>query len=1075
MKLQEKTSLILIVLLMVILTLIIVFVSEASLSSYSALEHRYVLQDVDEAVSRLENEYSSLSTITTDWGQWDDTYAFVNGNKPEYVSGNLVPGIYNNLQLNLIVMTNRNGEVIYAGAYDLGNHTMTEVPAAISGHLAAGSPLLNMTHPQETTSGILVLDGRPMIVASCPIIHSDLSGSPQGVVIMGRYLDNSAAVLPGKPSLQTLRFIQINDPDNSPERILAVKKAAGMNAGITETTGNSKITGYALIRDIYSHDALMLELTEPREIYNQGVLSTTQYILIVLAAGLLLGVATLLILDRLVLSRISSLSSQVQEIGKKTVPSGRLIVSGNDEISDLSQEINRMLSTIEKTHDGLMQSEARFRELAELLPQTIFEMDPDGRLQYVNRAGIEIFGMDERKVQDGVNVRDYVIPEDLGRMYRGLDIIMHGEKTTGEIYHLRRKDGTIMSAVVFTAPIYRNGTFHGFRGSVNDITDRVNLEEALIESQEYLQTLLWSVKAGIIVIDTGTHRIVDANPAALEMIGTTKDQLINKACNGVICPGLDGLCPITDLSQSVDNSERELVTADGKTISIIKYVVPVMLQGRPCLLETFIDNTARKKIERDLRESTELITGILQASPAGVFRLDARGNFTFVNDMFTRITGMSGDQIRGRYWLEILHPDDQEEHHAALAEAIRKRSLVSAESRFVHANGSVSWLLGQAVPILDPDGNLTGWVGSINDISGRKKMEEALRESRERLSSILRASPVGVFETTANGTLLYVNERWEEMVGMTFETMRTRQPEEIHDPLDKRRISKEMWKKFQARLQPHAEMRFMRPDGSVIWIYGQSVAIHGKEGEIRGYVGTITDISDRKRIEDAIHLANKKLNLMNDITRHDILNTITGIFGLIDMAVASGNTGELASLLSQIKDEGRLIQRQITFTRDYQGVGVNAPVWQNVRDVATRATANIATGTIAILIDLENTEIFADPLLEKVFYNLADNAIRYGERLTTIRFFYQISDSGLALICEDDGAGIIKEAKERIFERGVGRNTGMGLFLTREILRITGISIRETGIPGKGARFEMLIPNGMWRFAKDDEHRNDQA
>nr|WP_321349397.1 PAS domain S-box protein [uncultured Methanoregula sp.] len=1073
MKLQEKTSLILIVLLMIILTLIIVFVSGVSLSSYSALEHRYVLQDVDEAVSRLEGEYSSLSAISTDWGQWDDTYAFVNGNKPDYASGNLVPGIYNNLRLNLIVITNRRGEVVYAGAYDLRNHTMTAMPAAFGQNLGKDSPLLNMTQPQETTSGLLVLDGRPMIIASCPILHSDLSGTPQGVVIMGRYLDNSAAVLPGKPALQTLRFIAVNDPENSPDRLVSLKNAAGRSTGITETPDNNQIAGYALIRDIYSQDALVLEITEPREIYNQGVSSTTQYILIVLAAGLLLGVTALLTLDRLVLSRLTSLGTQVQEIGRQTVPTGRLRIEGSDEISELSQEINRMLETVEKTHDGLMQSEARFREMAELLPQSIFEMDADGRLRYVNRAGFDIFGMNERMIAEGVNVRNFVIPEDIGRVNRGMEIVMKGKKSSGEIYHLIRKDGTIMSAVVFTAPIYRNGTFQGFRGSVNDITDRVNLEEALIESQEYLQTLLWSVKAGIIVIDAETHRIVDANPAALEMIGATKDQLINKICHDVICPAEEGRCPITDLSQTVDNSERELVRTDGRTISVIKYVVPVLLQGRPCLLETFIDNTARKKIERDLRESTELITGILQASPAGVFRLDARGNFTFVNDMFTRITGMSGDQIRGRYWLEILHPNDQKEHLAAVADAIRRRSLVSAESRFVHASGTVSWLLGQAVPLIDPDGNLTGWVGSINDISERKKMEEALRQSRERLSSILRASPVGVFETTETGTLLYVNERWEEMAGMTFETMRTRQPGEIHNPLDRTRISKEMWKKFQARLQPRAETRFMRPDGSVIWIYGQSVPVYAPDGKIRGYVGTITDISDRKRIEDAIHLANKKLNLMNDITRHDILNTITGIFGLIDMAVASGNREQLAQLLSQIKDEGRLIQRQITFTRDYQGVGVNAPVWQNVRDVAGRATASIGTAGISIVIELENTEIFADPLLEKVFYNLADNAIRYGGSLTTIRFYYQISDSGLALICEDDGTGIPKAEKEHIFERGVGKNTGMGLFLTREILRITGISIRETGIFGKGARFEMLIPSGMWRFAKEPGQGND--
>jgi len=135
-----------------------------------------------------------------------------------------------------------------------------------------------------------------------------------------------------------------------------------------------------------------------------------------------------------------------------------------------------------------------------------------------------------------------------------------------------------------------------------------------------------------------------------------------------------------------------------------------------------------------------------------------------------------------------------------------------------------------------------------------------------------------------------------------------------------------------------------------------------------------------------------------------------------------------------------------------------------VTEVITRTRENFRSFDLSIVIDLQNMEIYADPLLEKVFYNLVDNAIRYGDTLTMISFFFQISDKGLSIICQDDGVGIEPRAKERIFERGVGRNTGMGLFLTREILGITGITIQENGVFGKGARFEILIPRGTFRF-----------
>ncbi len=108
-------------------------------------------------------------------------------------------------------------------------------------------------------------------------------------------------------------------------------------------------------------------------------------------------------------------------------------------------------------------------------------------------------------------------------------------------------------------------------------------------------------------------------------------------------------------------------------------------------------------------------------------------------------------------------------------------------------------------------------------------------------------------------------------------------------------------------------------------------------------------------------------------------------------------------------------------------------------------------------------EVFADPLITKVFYNLMDNAARHGGTITTIRFTLEECGPDTILICEDDGVGVPAEDKERIFERGFGKNTGLGLALSREILAITGITIRETGEPGAGVRFEIVVPKGAYR------------
>ena len=155
-------------------------------------------------------------------------------------------------------------------------------------------------------------------------------------------------------------------------------------------------------------------------------------------------------------------------------------------------------------------------------------------------------------------------------------------------------------------------------------------------------------------------------------------------------------------------------------------------------------------------------------------------------------------------------------------------------------------------------------------------------------------------------------------------------------------------------------------------------------------------LAELRRVSDALRLANRKLNLLNNIIRHDILNTITGLLGLEDMALSRlSDPEETGHLLSGIKDSTRRIQQQITFTRDYQNIGVHAPQWQNVHAVVLRAAASAACGpvTVSVMAD-EGFEVFADAMLEKVFYNLIDNALRYRENPLPDHLFCPIGGDG---------------------------------------------------------------------------------
>ena len=243
-----------------------------------------------------------------------------------------------------------------------------------------------------------------------------------------------------------------------------------------------------------------------------------------------------------------------------------------------------------------------------------------------------------------------------------------------------------------------------------------------------------------------------------------------------------------------------------------------------------------------------------------------------------------------------------------------------------------------------------------------------------------------------------------------------------------------------------------------------------KTGAVIGFQGCARDITERKRAEEAILQANKKLNLLSGITRHDINNQLLVLNGFLKLLQNKATDPAYEGFFTRITKASSQISSMILFTKEYEEIGVKAPIWQDCRNLVDNAAKQTPLGQVMVKNDLPTgAEVLADTLIVKVFYNLMDNAVRYGGKIRTIRFSALESGDDHVIVCEDDGEGVVIEEKEKIFERGFGKNTGLGLFLSREILDITGITIRETSEPGKGARFEIVVPKGMWRIVGNGE------
>ena len=346
------------------------------------------------------------------------------------------------------------------------------------------------------------------------------------------------------------------------------------------------------------------------------------------------------------------------------------------------------------------------------------------------------------------------------------------------------------------------------------------------------------------------------------------------------------------------------------------------------------------------------------------------------------------------------------------------------------------------------------------ELEKRITAENHLRKSEAQYRSFVESADESIYTVDREGKYLLMNTCYLERQGISSEEFKGKTYADLHSREETGRFFTLVENVMNTRtsLQDEYERQgrsFLRQLNPVI---------DPASREVIAVTVISSDITERKQAEKAILETNRKLNLMNNVTRHDILNQLLVLKGYIELSREYlDDKKTLVDFLGKEETAARTIEEQITFTRNYQELGVAAPEWQNLHDTIERSRRSLALGNIRLQNDCAGYELYADPLLEKVFYNLADNALRYAVPFTCIRLSCEKRGESLVIICTDDGAGIPLEEKDKIFRRGYGKNTGYGLFLIREILSITGLTITETGDPGHGARFEITVPKGSFR------------
>jgi PAS domain S-box-containing protein len=356
----------------------------------------------------------------------------------------------------------------------------------------------------------------------------------------------------------------------------------------------------------------------------------------------------------------------------------------------------------------------------------------------------------------------------------------------------------------------------------------------------------------------------------------------------------------------------------------------------------------------------------------------------------------------------------------------------------------------------------------LNEIEERRKSQAALEQSERKYRELVENANSIILRVNEKGSISFFNEFAERFFGTSEPEMLGKNiigtilPAAIPDG----KTSEEQVREFlkPTEYMVYNEIPCLGKDGKQAWVAWTIRPVKDVTNVPVEYLLVGMDITDRKNVETALQRVNAKLNLVSSIARHDILNKLTIISGTISLLMETIRDKKQLDYLQNAEQAMHAIKNQILFTRDYKDMGMEKADWQDIEATINRAVANNHGKYLHFDFRVKGLEIFADPWLMKVFFNLTDNMIRFGLSTNTIYVSSKESEDGLDVYFEGEGKGIPADQKEIIFQHGYGDTNGFGLFLAREILAITGITVKETGDTEKKVRFELRIPRRAYRF-----------
>jgi sensor domain CHASE-containing protein/class 3 adenylate cyclase len=389
MTLRQKTLLLIGLTLAGLIGVLYASLSSILLNSFAQIEERNAHRNVRRVQEALFDEIESLKVTTADYAEWNDTYGFIEDANQDFIQENLLDANFVQLKLNVFLLFNTRGQLVFGKGFNLEQEQKTPIPKSLEKQLIPNSILLKHPDTNSSIAGILLLPEGSLAIASNPILSSKDTGPIRGSLIAGRFLNAKRIETLAERTQLSLNVYRVDDvrlpPDFQAVRSALEQTEVKSSLG-TQQSGLSirqapiiirplsadAIAGYTLLRDIYDKPALLLRVDIPREIYKQGQLSLRYLILSLLGVGIVFSIGTMLLLEKLVLFRLTTLSASVEHIGTSNDLSLRVLATGKDELTSLVDTINSMLDALESSAKKLaVEREKAEHLLLNILPESI--------------------------------------------------------------------------------------------------------------------------------------------------------------------------------------------------------------------------------------------------------------------------------------------------------------------------------------------------------------------------------------------------------------------------------------------------------------------------------------------------------------------------------------------------------------------------------------------------------------------------------------------------------------------------------------------------------------------------------